>query len=150
MDDNMLNKILHEIKAVREEAVGTNKRLDELQRDVTVANKRLDGLQRNATEVNKRFDGLQGNVTEVNKRFDGLQRNVSVTNKRLDVVIERVDGLNQSVVVLQQGIAEARYEVHNIKEILSDRVIWQNDNISIMTKEGSIIYGIINKAPKKK
>lgn len=87
MDDNMLNKILKELKAIRGEAVGTNRRLD---------------------------------------------------------------GLTQSFLVLQQGLADVRYDVHNIKEILSDRVIWQNDNISIMTKEGSLIYGIINKTSKKK
>ena len=67
-----------------------------------------------------------------NKRIDGLTNRVDGTNKRLD-------GLHDSMVVLQQGVSEVRYELQNIKEILSDRVIWQNDSISIQTKEGTVI-----------
>ena len=60
-----------------------------------------------------------------------------------------LNGLKESMVVLQQGVHEVRRELHSIKDILSERVIWQNDNISILTKEGEVIYGVINKSTKK-
>ena len=82
-------------------------------------------------------------------QLTGLQQEVKATNQRLDVLQNKVDGLNQSVIVLQQGVAEVRYELRGVKEVLSERVIWQNDNISIATKEGTVIYGIIQKEKKK-
>ena len=82
-------------------------------------------------------------------QLTGLQQEVKATNQRLDVLQNKVDGLNQSVIVLQQGVAEVRYELRGVKEVFSERVIWQNDNISIATKEGTVIYGIIQKEKKK-
>jgi len=100
-------------------------------------------------EIVQELKGLRGEVVTTNKRLDetvnrldGLQREATTTNKRLD-------GLHESFVVLQQEVANVRYELHNIKEILSDRVIWQNDSIAIATREGNVIYGVINKTPKK-
>ncbi len=85
---------------------------------------------------------LKGLRTELNKRID-------TTNERLDTTINRLDGLHQSFVVLQQGLADVRYELQNIKGVLSEKVIWQNDSIAIATREGKVIYGVINKEPKK-
>lgn len=93
-------------------------------------------------EILQELKGLRGEVVATNQRLD-------LTVNRLDVAINRLDGLHESFVVLQQGVADVRYELRNIKEILSDRVIWQNDSISIQTREGSVIYGVINKTPKK-
>lgn len=72
----------------------------------------------------------------------GLRTEAVSTNKKLE-------GLRESVVVLQQGVGEVRYELQNFKEVLSDRVIWQNDSITIQTKEGTVIYGVIHKTPGK-
>ena len=85
---------------------------------------------------------LRGESVVTNERLDS-------TNVRLDTTINRLDGLHDSVVVLQQGVNDVRYELQNIKEILSDKVIWQNDNISIETREGKVIYDVINKMQKK-
>ena len=121
MDNDVLKDILQELKGLRGEAVVTNRRLEDLNTKVDGLNQRVDGL-------NDRVDGLNG-------RVDGLNR--------------RVDGLNQSVVVLQQGVSDLRYEMRQVKEILAEKVIWQNDTISIATKEGSVIYGVIQKEKKK-
>ncbi len=51
--------------------------------------------------------------------------------------------------VLTQGFSEVRYELQEIKKLLSTRVIWTNDNVSIQVREGETIYGIIRKEEKK-
>jgi uncharacterized protein involved in exopolysaccharide biosynthesis len=85
-------------------------------------------------------------LREIVQELRGLRTEV---NKRIDTTNERLDVLHQSVVVLQQGVAEVRFELQNIIGVLSDKVIWQNDSIAIATREGKVIYGIINKEPKK-
>ena len=87
----------------------------------------LKGLRKETVSTNSRFEDLRGSV---DKRLENLQESFD----------KKLEGLRESFVVLQQGIGEVRYELQNIKEILSDRVIWQNDNIAIQTKEGPVIY----------
>ena len=88
-------------------------------------------------------------LREIVQELRGLRGEAVTSNKRLNETVNRLDVLRESFVVLQQEVANVRYELHNIKEILSDRVIWQNDSIAIATREGNVIYGVINKTPKK-
>lgn len=88
-------------------------------------------------------------LSEMLEEIKGLRGESIATNQRLDVTNQRLEGLRESFVVLQQGMAEVRYELHGIKEILSERVIWRNETITIETSEGTIIQGVINKAQKK-
>jgi len=121
MEEQILKAILDEIKGVRGESV--------------ITNERLNGLT-------ERVDGLNGRVDILNVGVNGL-------NGRVDTLTKHVDGLHDSVIVLQQGLGDVRYEVHQMKEILAEKVIWQNDSVSIETKEGNVIYGIIHRDVRK-
>ncbi len=81
-------------------------------------------------------------LREMLDEIKGLRKEVVVTNQRLD-------GLRESFGVLQQGVADVRFELHSIKDVLAERVIWHNDSVSIDTKEGTTVQGIIHKAQKK-
>ena len=70
--------------------------------------------------------GLRGETATTNQRLDQ-------TVQRLDQTVHHLDGLHESFVVLQQGVGDIRRELQQIKDVLSDRVIWQNDTISIAT-----------------
>ena len=50
-------------------------------------------------------------LREIVQEIKGLRQEAVSTNRRLD-------GLKESVIVLQQGVSEVRYELRNIKEIL--------------------------------
>lgn len=93
-------------------------------------------------EIVLELKGLRGETVATNQRLDGL-------NNRVDGLNNRVDGLTQSVIVFQQGVSDLRYEMRQIKEILGEKVIWQNDSISLETREGKVIYGIIPRESRK-
>ena len=95
-------------------------------------------------------------LKEILQEMKGLRTDVSSTNERLDSVIneaektnKRLDGLFQSFVVLQDGIAGVRRDLQGIKEILAEKVIWHNDNIIIETEEGKSFKGIIHREGRK-
>ena len=71
-------------------------------------------------EILHEMKGLRQDVGVTNERLDKLERN---TGERIDLTNQRLDGLHQSFVVLQQGLADVRYELKGIKDILSERVI---------------------------
>jgi peptidoglycan hydrolase CwlO-like protein len=93
-------------------------------------------------EILSEMKGLRQEVVATNKRLDN-------TNERLDTTIKRLDGLQASFVVLQQGLADVRYELKGIKDILAERVIWNNETITIDTTGGASIHGVIHKGEKK-
>jgi len=86
-------------------------------------------------------------LASVKKEIRSVRDDISETNKRLFILEQstskRLDGLNDSMVVMQQAFTDMRRDLHAIKEILAEKVIWQNDNIVIESKEGTAIEGII-------
>jgi hypothetical protein len=92
---------------------------------------------------------LKGILDELKGLRKDTNEKLNQTNERLDQTNIRLDGLTASVVVLQQGVNEVRYELQGVKQVLADRVIWQNDNITLQTREGNIIYGVIRRASKE-
>jgi hypothetical protein len=78
----------------------------------------------------------------------GLRSEAAQTNARLDDTVKRPDGLRESVVVLQQGFGDIRYELRGIEDVLSERVIGQNDSVSIETKDGATIQGTIRRSAR--
>jgi hypothetical protein len=96
----------------------------------------LKGVRQDIGELRKTTDER---LTSLNDRIDTLEKNTT----------ERLDGLNASLVVLQQGLGGIRYELRGIKDILSERVIWNNDTISLDVQEGNVIHGVIHKHATK-
>ena len=80
-------------------------------------------------------------LREILQEMKGFRSDLSQTNRRLD-------GLTASMVVLQQGFSDMRFELIEIKKFLSDRVIWNNDSVSIDADSGSKIQGVIHKRGK--
>lgn len=74
------------------------------------------------------LDEIKGLRKDTNERLNQTNERLDQTNARLDQTNKELEGLRASVVVLQQGVNEVRYELQGVKQILSDRVIWQNDN----------------------
>jgi hypothetical protein len=71
------------------------------------------------------------------------------TNTRIDITNEELEELRESVIVLQGGVSDLRYEMQGVKQILGEKVIWQNDNIILQTREGQAICGVIKRATKE-
>ncbi len=95
-------------------------------------------------------------LKEILNELKALHKNADVTNDKLDSVVsetektnKRLDGLYQSFVVLQDGIAGVRRDLQGIKEILAEKVIWHNDNVIIDTDEGKSFKGIIHREGRK-
>lgn len=80
-------------------------------------------------------------LREILQEMKGFRSDLSQTNRRLD-------GLTASMVVLQQGFSDMRFELIEIKKFLADRVIWNNDSVSIDADSGSKIQGVIHKRGK--
>ncbi|MBI5477161.1 MAG: hypothetical protein HY964_10555 [Ignavibacteriales bacterium] len=92
---------------------------------------------------------LKGILDEIKSlRKDTVER-LDQTNTRIDKTNEELKGLRESVIVLQGGVSDLRYEMQGVKQILGDKVIWQNDNIILQTREGQAIYGVIKRASKE-
>ncbi|MBI4809846.1 MAG: hypothetical protein HY800_00020 [Ignavibacteriales bacterium] len=125
MENELLKEILDEIKGLRSD---TNERLN---------------------QTNQRLDQTVRYINKTNERLDNLCTSVEQTNERLNTTIIRLDGLNASVIVLQGGLNDVRYELQGIKQIIGEKVIWQNDNIVLQTREGKAIYGVIKRTPKE-
>ena len=89
-------------------------------------------------------------LREILAEIKGLRSEAARTNARLDDTVKRLDGLRESVVVLQQGFGDIRYELRGIKDVLSERVIWQNDSVSIETKDGATIQGTIRRSARSR
>jgi uncharacterized coiled-coil DUF342 family protein len=90
--------------------------------------------------------GLRKDTVE---RLDQVNDRIDNTNNRIDKTNEELKGLRESVIVLQGGVNDLRYEMQGVKQILGDKVIWQNDNIILQTREGQAIYGVIKRATKE-
>ncbi len=80
-------------------------------------------------------------LCEILHEMKGFRNDLGETNKRLD-------DLTSSMVVLQQGFSDMRFELVEIKKLLSDKVIWNNNSVSIDAESGPIIQGVINKRGK--
>ncbi|MBI2427727.1 MAG: hypothetical protein HYV29_02850 [Ignavibacteriales bacterium] len=70
------------------------------------------------------------------------------TNNRFESLENKFEGLKSSVEVLQLGVNQVRYELVGIKEILGNKVIWQNETVTFEVKDGTKIYGVIHKGEK--
>ncbi len=81
-------------------------------------------------------------LKEILQEMKGFRQDLSQTNSKLE-------GLFQSFVVLQQFFSDMRRDIHGIKEILAEKVIWQNDNVTIESKEGIVAEGIIRHLSRK-
>lgn len=88
-------------------------------------------------------------LDQTNTRIDQTNLRIDKTNVRLDETNEELKGLRASVIVLQGGLNDVRYELLGIKQIIGEKVIWQNDNIVLQTREGKAIYGVIKRTPKE-
>jgi len=89
-------------------------------------------------EILQEMKGFRSDLSVTNSRLSNLETKMDETNKRLD-------GLNSSLVIMQQAYTDVKFVVTQIKDFLSDRVIWDNDSISIETGSGSSIHGTIHK-----
>jgi chromosome segregation ATPase len=88
-------------------------------------------------------------LDQVNDRIDNTNTRIEQTNNRIDKTNEELKGLRESVIILQGGVSDLRYEMQGVKQILGDKVIWQNDNIILQTREGQAIYGVLKRATKE-
>ena len=92
-------------------------------------------------EILQEMKGFRSDLNETNNKVGSVVENISETNKRLD-------GLTSSLVVMQQAFAGMRIELVDIKKLLSDKVIWNNDSVTIDAESGSKIQGVIHKRGK--
>lgn len=132
MEEKILQGILDELKGLRHDT-----------------NKRFTSLENKVAETNQRLDSLENRVGETNQRLDSLENKVGETNQRLGVLEQRFEGLKSSIEVLQVGVNQVRYELLAIKEILGDKVIWQNETVTFEVRDGTKLYGVIHKGEKK-
>lgn len=113
----------------------------------------VDELKKLREDSNTGFKELRHEIiqlrSDTNERLDQMGRRIDATNERIDVTNRELKGLRESVAVLQLGVNEVRYDLGKVKETLSERVIWQNDTISIQTREGRAIYGVIRREEQK-
>jgi chromosome segregation ATPase len=101
----------------------------------------MKGFRSDLSETNTRLEHLENNSIETNTRLEHLENNSIETNKRLE-------GLTSSFVVLQQGFSDMRIDLIEIKKYLSDKVIWNNDSITIDSESGPKLQGVIHKRGK--
>ncbi|MBI5020958.1 MAG: hypothetical protein HZB59_05935 [Ignavibacteriales bacterium] len=92
---------------------------------------------------------IKGLRKDTNEKLNQTNERIDQTNLRLVQTNKELAGLRESVIVLQGGVSDLRYEMQGVKQILGDKVIWQNDNIILQTREGQAIYGVIKHASKE-
>jgi hypothetical protein len=84
------------------------------------------------------------------QEMKGMRQDIEALRKTTD---ERLDALQKTtdrrLDALEQGLAGIRYELGEIKDFLSERVIWNNDTISIDAQDGTVVHGVIHKGAKK-
>ena len=95
------------------------------------------------------LDEIKGLRKDTIERLDKTNTRIDQTNARLDATNEKLKGLQPSVIVLQQGVNDLRDETQGVKQSLGERVIWQNDNIVLQTREGQAIYGVTQRTSKE-
>ena len=100
-------------------------------------------------DTNERFKETNERIDQTNARLDQTNARLDQTNTRINQTNKELEGLRASIVVLQQGVSELRYEMQGVKQILGEKVIWQNDNIILQTREGKAIYGVIKRTTKE-
>jgi len=168
MENELLKGILEEIKGLREDTIKhlseTNARIDRTNEELnkTIAgidqtnkyleqtNVRIDQTNEQLQQTNARIDQTNKQLDQTNAKVEQINVRLDQTNLRIDKTNESLHALRESVIVLQQGVNDLRYEMQGVKQILGEKVIWQNDNIVLQTKEGKSIYGLIKRASKEK
>jgi chromosome segregation ATPase len=156
MEDTVLQEILKEMKGFRSDLTTTNSKLSNLETKIDESNRRLASLEDRADESNRRLASLEDRADESNRRLASLEDRADESNRRLasleertDGTNKRLDGLNASFIITQQAYSEMKADLNDIKRFLSERVIWNNDSISIETDTGSHIHGTIHKGGQK-
>jgi outer membrane murein-binding lipoprotein Lpp len=77
----------------------------------------MKGLRQDVGATNQRLDFVVDEAKRTNQRLDFVVDEAKRTNQRLDQTIGRLDGLHESFLVLQDGIAGMRRDLQAIKEI---------------------------------
>ena len=99
-------------------------------------------------EILREMKGFRSDLNETNNRVNNVAGGLNNVVESISETNRRLDGLTASMVVLQQGFSDMRFELIEIKKFLSDRVIWNNDSVSIDADSGSKIQGVIHKRGK--
>ncbi|MEW5800392.1 MAG: hypothetical protein AB1728_15460 [Bacteroidota bacterium] len=105
----------------------------------------LRGLRKDNEGIKSEIQGLRKDNEGVKSEIQGLRDD---TNKRFISLENKFEGLKSSVEVLQFGVNQVRQELIGIKEILGNKVIWQNETITFEVKDGTKMYGVIHKGEK--
>ena len=99
-------------------------------------------------EILQEMKGFRSDLNETNNRVNNVAGGLNNVVESISETNRRLDGLTASMVVLQQGFSDMRFELIEIKKFLADRVIWNNDSVSIDAESGSKIQGVIHKRGK--
>ena len=99
-------------------------------------------------EILREMKGFRSDLNETNNRVNNVAGGLNNVVESISETNRRLDRLTASMVVLQQGFSDMRFELIEIKKFLADRVIWNNDSVSIDAESGSKIQGVIHKRGK--
>ena len=86
----------------------------------------IKGLRKDNGDLKIEFQGLRKENLSIKSEIEGLRDD---TNKRFASLENKSEGLKSSVEILRLGVNQVRQELIGIKEILGDKVIWQNETI---------------------
>ena len=78
--------------------------------------------------------GLRKDNGELKTEFQGLRK--------------EFEGVKTVIEVLQISSNQSRQELTKIREILGEKVIWNNETITLELKDGTKQYGTIHKGEK--
>ena len=108
----------------------------------------IKGLRKDNGELRAEFQGLRKETGELKTEFQGLRKDTGELKIEIQGLRKEFEGVKSVVEVLQISSNLSRQELTKIREILGEKVIWNNEIITFELKDGTKQYGTIHKGEK--